>query len=343
MFKRPSRALTVSIHIIVWLLFVSFPFMFDTELLSHGNFIQKMILNTLVLAAFFYTNTFLLIPKILAQKKVFLYLLITILCILLVVILQVRIDYFFHGENSKHHHSPYVLHFIFVSKAFLLAVLMLTISGGLKITSEWFKSDQKRREMENEKLSSELLFLKSQVNPHFLFNTLNNVYSLAYKKSEDAPVAILKLADLMRYMLYDSNDEKVPLEKEISYIQNYIDLQKMRISNAIKINFITEGDMQNRMIEPMLLIPFVENAFKHGVSYLENSSIDILLKAIENELVFSVDNTIPSVKNTDKDKNSGIGLQNVTRRLKLLYPNKQELLINESATNYSIKLSINFK
>ncbi|MEO6884253.1 MAG: histidine kinase [Bacteroidia bacterium] len=341
--KRPSRLLTVSIHIIVWLLFVSFPFMLDTELLTHTNFIQKIIFNTLILALFFYTNILLFIPKLLARKKVFLYIIVIVLCIFLMVFLQLKIDYLFHIENSQHHHSAHTLYFYFVTKAILLSLLMLTISGGLKITGEWFKSEQQKREMENEKLSSELLFLKSQVNPHFLFNTLNNIYSLTYKKSDGAPIAILKLADLMRYMLYDSNDEKVPLEKEISYIQNYIDLQKMRISSAVKINFSTEGEMQNHLIEPMLLIPFVENAFKHGISYLENSAITIHLKTSEHQLFFSVKNTIPSVKNNDKDKSSGIGLQNVTRRLNLLYPTIHELFIDESENNYSVKLCINFK
>jgi len=196
--------------------------------------------------------------------------------------------------------------------------------------------------LETEKLASELAFLKSQINPHFLFNTLNNVYSLAFKKSDDTPDAIIKLSKLMRYMLYESNENQVFLSKEIEYLHNYIDLQKLRLPNTIKIIFNVEGDIEGRLIEPMLLIPFVENAFKHGISYVDNSKISISIKLSAYELLFVIENKINNAKITE-ESGSGIGLSNVKRRLTLLYPNKHTITINDNNDEFKVTLKINLE
>jgi LytS/YehU family sensor histidine kinase len=219
-------------------------------------------------------------------------------------------------------------------------VLALAISSSLKVTSEWFKNENQKKEMENEKLSSELLFLKSQVNPHFFFNTLNNIYSLANSKSDNAPVAIAKLSQLMRYMLYESNVSLVPLSRELEYLHSYIDLQRLRFRNNIRIDFSIEGAVDDKMIEPMLFIPFVENAFKHGPSLQQNPSIAILLRTFDHQLYFSVENTFEKNGNEYKDKNSGIGLQNIKRRLDLLYPNSHELIVHESKPVFKVELTL---
>jgi LytS/YehU family sensor histidine kinase len=194
--------------------------------------------------------------------------------------------------------------------------------------------------MENEKLHSELAFLKSQVNPHFLFNILNNICSLARKKSDDTENAIIQLSRIMRYMLYDSKDEKVSLEKEAEYLQNYIDLQRLRISDSVIINFKIEGNINGKMVEPMLLIPFVENAFKHGVSYLEASHIDIHLKIDNNDLQFRIENNRIKKNDDPIQQESGIGLKNVLRRLDLLYPGTHTINIEETTTKYIVNLDI---
>jgi LytS/YehU family sensor histidine kinase len=194
--------------------------------------------------------------------------------------------------------------------------------------------------MENEKLNSELAFLKSQVNPHFLFNILNNICSLARKKSDDTENAIIKLSHIMRYMLYESKDEKVSLEKEVEYLKNYIELQRLRISDKVDINFSIDGDPESGMIEPMLLIPFVENAFKHGVSYLEESKINISLKIEKDLLIFKVENNMIRKSVDVVQLESGIGLRNVLRRLDLLYPGKHKIAIHEDGTKYIVDLKI---
>ena len=222
----------------------------------------------------------------------------------------------------------------------LNSLMVWGISSGLKITAEWFKNERTKREMENQKISAELLNLKSQINPHFLFNSLNSIYSLANKNSDKRTAqTILKLSDMMRYMMYESADNIVALEKEIEYLKNYIELQQIRLKETIPVTFNVSGKIGNKMIAPLLLIPFVENAFKHGISYLHESFISIELNFEENHLNFKTTNSI-STDLVEKEKSSGIGLENVRKRLDLLYPQKHKLQTFKSENSFTVKLQI---
>lgn len=216
----------------------------------------------------------------------------------------------------------------------------IAIGISIRLAKEWARNEKERRELQAEKLMSELAFLKSQINPHFLFNTLNNICSLARKKSENTESAIIKLSQIMRYMLTDSMQEKVGLEEEVEYLNNFIELQKIRVGEKVDISFTTEGDISAMQLEPLLLIPFVENAFKHGVSYNDKSRICIGLKAVSGELTFMVENSKPPIKDTLKLEQAGIGLKNVYRRLELLYPGRHQLNIRDSESLYHVMLKI---
>jgi len=222
------------------------------------------------------------------------------------------------------------------------AIMAFALSSSLRITMEWFNNERQKKEMEAEKLSSELAFLKSQVNPHFLFNILNNICSLARKKSDETENAIIKLSQIMRYMLQDSKDEKVSLEKEVEYLNSYIELQRLRLPEKVKIDFTIDGQPELLSIEPLLLIPFVENAFKHGVSYQGSSAISIHLGTKGNNLSFTVRNNIAKHKDEAVEQGSGIGLKNVMRRLELLYPGKHQLIITDDGNEYLVELDIKF-
>jgi LytS/YehU family sensor histidine kinase len=180
------------------------------------------------------------------------------------------------------------------------------------------------------------------VNPHFLFNILNNICALARKKSDDTENAVIKLSQMMRYMLTESKDEKVNLEKEVDYLQNYIELQKLRVSGKVHIDFKIDGNPGLHMIEPMLLIPFVENAFKHGVSYAEESSIGISLRINDDGINFTTENPIFRTNSSNDGSESGIGLKNVLRRLELLYPSAHEISIFDNGKEYKVDLKIRF-
>jgi LytS/YehU family sensor histidine kinase len=199
-----------------------------------------------------------------------------------------------------------------------------------------------RQEEQQERLKSELSFLRSQISPHFIFNILNSIVYLIRSKSDQAESVTLQLSALMRYMLYESANAQIPLEKEIGYLKNYIELQKIRFEEDVEIRLNIEGQAAAHVIEPMLMIPFVENAFKHGVGLVHSPVIDILVNMTEKQLSFVVRNKITPEGSADKDDNSGIGLQNVRRRLELLYPDAHELKTGENEGWFEAHLSIVF-
>jgi LytS/YehU family sensor histidine kinase len=202
-------------------------------------------------------------------------------------------------------------------------------------------ADRIAREKETENLKTELSLLRSQASPHFMFNVLNNMVALARKKSDLLEPSLLKFSSLMRYMLYETDEDKVPLEKEIEYLQSYIDLQQLRFGKNVVIDVDMQSADGNYEIEPMLLIPFVENAFKHGTGMIEEAHIGISLKTEKGLLLFMVKNKYNPASIEIKDKTSGIGLNNVRRRLNLLYGNKQQLQITEKDNWFTVSLKLN--
>jgi len=194
-----------------------------------------------------------------------------------------------------------------------------------------------RQRLVSEKLGAELSFLKSQINPHFLFNTLNNIYALVLKKSSDAPNAVLMLSDIMRYMLHDSNHTRVLLEKEIDYLSNFVKLQQLRLGKGVNVDITVNGAPNGLEIAPMLLIPFVENAFKHGELQQKDAYIMIKLDIVPGEINFKVENVLRKKK---EKTISGIGLDNLQKRLALIYPGQYELERKEHGNTYICKLKL---
>lgn len=234
----------------------------------------------------------------------------------------------------------YILFPEILRKSVFAALLMLFMSGFIKIAQEWFKSEQQREVLKVENLNAELKFLKSQINPHFLFNCLNTIYSLAHKHSAQTEHAIVKLSTIMRYMIYDSNEDKVPLTQELQYLEDYIDIQRLRLPDDIVVDYAVQGNTAGMKIAPMLLVPFVENAFKHGISYAEPSFIAIALAIEGQEVRLVVENSRFHQRVAEK---GGIGLQNVRKRLGLLYAGAHELEITESENQFIVDLKIVLK
>jgi two-component system, LytTR family, sensor kinase len=208
----------------------------------------------------------------------------------------------------------------------------------IRFAIDWVDAQRLKAEMVNQTQTSELALLRSQVNPHFLFNTLNNIYSLVCKKAPEAPEAIMKLSSIMRYMLYDANTDKVLLEQEIEYLKSFIELQKLRIRYQDFVELVIEGEVGHKTIAPMLLIPFVENAFKHGSKTGSHPGIRIRLVTTPDELLFEVINHLKKNTLALKDAIGGIGLQNIKRRLEIIYPGKYSLETREENNLFSIKL-----
>lgn len=225
----------------------------------------------------------------------------------------------------------------YFTSALVVTLFFMLIGYAFRLATTSYQMEQSRKTLETEKLNAELAFLKSQINPHFLFNSLNNIYSLAYQKSDKAPEAILKLSEIMRYMLYESNDDKVSLEDEINYLENYIELQKLRVKEQVYLELHINIDNYQHRIMPLLVISFLENVFKHGVATDKEHPIRITVEVQNNRLHFKAQN---KKNRLNKDKSGGIGLINLKRRLELGYPDKHTFIIQDNDDFYSSELFV---
>lgn len=296
-----------------------------------------MLFPTAALATFYYLNSLVFIPQLLARRQVARYFGASILTLgsLGGLMAFMRLTLLPHVRATQPHSRA-----LAITIAILIQVAVWALSSWGRITSEWFEAERRRRELENGQLAAELALLKSQVSPHFLFNTLNNVYSLAHLKSDDAPEAILKLSLLLRYMLYEADTPRVPLAREIEYIENYVDLQRLRLDEQLRVDFQVEGDCTGLLLEPMLLIPFVENAFKHGISYQHPAPIELSLRVDNQQLLFRVRNRCFPVQSGAAPPAGGMGLPNIARRLDLLYPDRYSLKTGALGDFYLVELAL---
>ncbi|WP_207429213.1 sensor histidine kinase [Pedobacter sp. SYSU D00535] len=333
-----SKARQIFLHSIVWLGLLLF-FVFVG---SRNSSLQDSVIIFLYFGLFnialFYVNYLYLLPNFLNTRRY----LACAVSITSLIIVSALIKYglanvfwetvLLRGQNqTRIGFWEYFLGSVFTSTFFVF------ISTAFKFTSDWFVNEKIRKNLEKDKLSAELAFLKSQINPHFLFNSLNNIYSLAYQKSDKTPEAILKLSEIMRYMLQESNEVQVDLSRELRYLDNYIELQKLRFKNEAYVEFNITGSHINHRIAPLILIAFVENAFKHGLASDPENPIKLAVIINGSGLQFNVWNK-KSLQN--KDLTSGIGLNNVKRRLELLYPGKYKLNITDTPSVYYCELSL---
>lgn len=317
-----------------------------------------------LLICYFYFNLKILIPELLSKKKVFLFIGITILIYLIICIVVPWIiqQHFmpqppFHPDHPFHEGSRFgfsgenrfrgqmkrpqdimrKLNLYTQSTYFLIVFI---ISTGLKVVAQWYEAKQRLKEMENSRTQAELSFLKSQIHPHFLFNSLNSIYYLTLSKDDRAPQAIMFLSNFLRFVTTDSEKNYIPLEKEIKMLEEYMELQSLRSSEKIDLKFELKGDFNNQNIMPLTFIPFVENAFKYGISAHVDCFIHLKIELNNRVLCFNLENSIiPSQR--DIAESSGVGLKNVKQRLELAYPGQYVLEIKNNHSVFSVYLKIN--
>ncbi len=359
------KILIILLHVVGWALFFSIPYFFSppkiTEVrpaaimfdgvhanidslhrfmppgrMRFGNPFHSpvFICINILLFIYFYVNAFLLMPKLFLRKKYFLYAGITSALLVFILFVPGWINSFSHRENmlATRFRNPDML-IVFL---FLVVFLM---SACIYIMQQWLHAEKRNRAIEHDKLETELAFLKSQINPHFLFNTLNNIYSLAVTKNEFTADAILKLSDMMRYVVTDGKLDIVPLSKEIEYLQHFIELQKIRLTDKVRVEFHVSGETAAKQIAPLLLISFIENAFKHGVSAHAEALITINIFIEQQQMELYVANNVHSMRQLD-GCSSGTGLLNARRRLNLLYDQKHSLHISASEELFEVRLLI---
>ncbi|PLK46353.1 histidine kinase [Emticicia sp. TH156] len=288
----------------------------------------------------FFINTLILMPYFLRKRGVGSY----VFSVLVMSIIFMFVQYFLKlwlWENPVDMSGHKIV--IFELKTIFPILFVSAISTVYGLIIYMADQEKTKQEEKQEKLQAELSFLRSQISPHFIFNVLNSIVYLIRTKSAAAEAVTIQLSELMRYMLYEADDVQVSLDKEINYLNNYIELQRVRFEEDVEINMKAEGNIGSQIIEPMLLIPFVENAFKHGVGMIDSPLIDVLVRCNGSELFYEVKNKIAPELPEDKDSSSGIGLKNVRRRLELLYADKHRLDIKKENNWFIVSLFLQLK
>ncbi|MEO5583323.1 MAG: histidine kinase [Saprospiraceae bacterium] len=328
------------LHALFW--FMVFGMMLMAGPSNSGSFLEiaRKLINLTFYIIVVYINLGYLIPRFLSQKNFMTYCLLLLTMVAIFTPIMVLLLYITTEEVEPREYLIMNQQWIFL--------LLFMIAGGstvIKIISDWQRHQRDRKDLETQRMQSEIKFLKSQINPHFLFNTLNSLYALTLKKSDKAPEIVIKLSEMMRYMLYECNERRVPLQKEVNYIENYLAMEKLRQSWEADIVFKLEGQIADQTIAPLIFIPFLENSFKHGLNHQINEGyVHVNLKILGEKLLLSIVNSKPdqAVMSVER-RNGGIGLVNVRRRLSLLYPNQYKLDIQDTEKEHVVELSLDLR
>jgi len=345
---KNKKALEIPIHIFIWIMLFSFPVLFSQADTPNIDMIFRRSWVPLIISAIlFYINYLYLIDKWLGMKLI-LFIVINIVLILLFVwfdeiinaLLRPQRDFSFnHSEGREHRLHPSQA--LIIYKIAISFIMPIVLSIALKVTQQWLRAESEKKEAVNKKLEFELQHLKYQLQPHFFFNSLNNVYSLIDSDAEKAKEAIHGLSKLMRYLLYETNTEKVKLVDEIDFMRRLIHLMNLRVSDKTKTTASLPNVPPHYQIAPLLFVPLIENAYKHGISATEPSSIFIELTFNSDRIYFLTENTNHPKSETDKS-GSGIGLENLKKRLEILYPNKYVLKQEIEGNIFRSRLFIEF-
>jgi two-component system, LytTR family, sensor kinase len=333
------------LHVIFWIVFAFIPIIpvfFYKEPIPAFRIVNLITVNLCDILNF-YTFYFLLIPIFIKLRKILVSVAGSLIFVILFTVLRV------YALQIAHHitgvippNEKYFIEFHNIPVLAELASYSILFTGFsflIYLVIDRFSAQKQKSELMVQNKASELLLLRSQLNPHFLFNTLNNIYSLVNKKDDSAPDAITRLSDILRYVLYEANSDRVNLAKEIEYLKSYIELQKLRTAEKDFVEFTVKGDVSSAEIAPMLLIPFIENAFKHGTK--KNMSPGIKIEIVVDDFIsFRISNHINPNQSVNKDKIGGVGLNNVVRRLDLLYPGRHLIEIYQHEDLFRVELSL---
>lgn len=362
------KANHIALHLLCSALFLLFPILSSpdfphiTRTLNNPKGMSE-VLTHLILLAFFYLSYFYLIPGFYFRQRYFLFFTSVIIsaALLCALIVVTKSDFRNHDKPFDQHishtnqHTPdnrqqdrprgsfemerpggpphtNVLRTVFFDYSLYMFVIVLFCALLLKTNQRW-------RKVQQEKLETELSYLKAQINPHFLFNTLNSIYALAIEKSDYTATAVVKLSGMMRYIISESHKNFVSLEKEVNYINDYIELQKFRLGSTVAIHYSLEGNYYGKEIAPLILITFVENTFKYGVNPEQHSKILVLIHIEQDSLILKVENNKVTTTQ-EKTEAPGLGISNTRNRLEMLYPGKYKLHIDDGAEQFKVHLEI---
>ncbi len=316
-------------HVLFWTIYLFLLIIWYEPAVGFNKAFENALVTVLLHGSAAYFNNYYLIPYYLRQRRYSMYFASIFLSVSFICF--IHIIFLFWADTIDEAEKFRLWTFEFFFNDGISVFFTLAITTALMFFKQWFEKDRLADRLEKLNAETELKYLKSQINPHFLFNSLNSVYALTLSKSDKAPEVILRLSDILRYILYDGGEKLVGLKKELEYLQNYLELEKIRYGDRLETSFEIEGETSGKEIAPMIFLPFVENSFKHGVNARIGAAfvaIKLLVKG--NHLAFSIQNNRPSKNMSDSDDyQGGIGITNVKKRLNLLYHNRYSLKIEE--------------
>jgi len=340
---------TKTVHIVSWILYAVLMFLFYSNITNTEIALSKTSQTVSLHIIIFYFNTRILMPKFAEKNKIWLYVFSLIITFIIIILIlhylkmdnrppDFRIKHNFLDPIKDDKNVFRIRNIIRYSSSIIIILLFSIV---YRVVSKKDEEEKRKTLIKNENLETEMKFLKSQINPHFLFNSINNIYTLVLLKSDKAPASLMKLSEMLRYMLYESNISLVPIEKEIDYINSYIGMQQLKTEEKQNIDISIKIESNSIKIPPLLLIPFIENSFKHcDVTNTKTEWVKIDIVVTKKAITFRIEN---SISNNRKDKTGGIGLTNVRRRLELIYPGKFKLEIHNLIDLFSVSLKINLE
>lgn len=337
----PDKSLNIAIHIMIWAVIISMPHLiglFANALPPRWDW--GMVIMPVQIIILFYLNYLYLINKYLFNKKVGLFIAANMAIIIAFVAVGMVIrEIALSPPPEYHYRNPHPRMIVPVVMNVITSLLDVVLCVAIKMTNKWYEERRKVQELEKASVQAELQQLKSQLNPHFLFNSLNNIYALISFNPDKAQISLLNLCEMLRYQLYEANRETIPVSKEIEFVKSYCNLMSLRFSKNIDIELDLSCESNNLVIAPLLFIPLVENAFKHGVSPNEKSSVSIKIYIVGGYVQCIVRNSYFPKKDNDRS-GSGIGLENLKRRLELLYPGAYMFAAKKVDNEFIVQLKI---
>ena len=362
---RKGKYTMIIVHILIWAVILGLPIYAAKRFQMGSNFLLTYYTLTAIDALIFYTNYLFLVPVLFFHKKRYRYYISVLTLVFFVYFISNFANNQISNIISKNGNSEQILRqpgeerrlnlppiqmrrprfIIVMPNAYfigftLTSLFMVFLSLGLRVLERQSKIEKMQEEMEKAKLNAELVLLKNQISPHFFFNTLNNIYSLIGRNNVDSKNAVIKLSKLMRYLLNESGEDYKLLSDEIEFMNNYIDLMKLRIGAKTRLNVNFPAEYNNLMIPYLLFVSIIENAFKYGISVQEESYVNISLECLKNNILFKCENGLPESNNVPVFESTGIGLENLKKRLSLLYPGRHELKIDRTKNKFEVNLII---
>jgi len=340
-----KKTIQTKYHLYFWVIYFSF------NLIRWGSYfndywysLKSNLVEFPLHIVLVYINIYYLVPKFVLKKKYIAYIIFLLLALISHYLIRSGLNYWLVTKDIwpevQGKHDPFGFNHIVAVIIGELYVIGLT--SAIKFTADFMIEQNKNRQLKALQYKTELKYLKAQIQPHFFFNTLNNLYALTIQKSDKAPKVVLKLSDIMKYVIYDTSKKRIPLIQEIDHIDNYIELEKMRYNNRIHSEVNISGNIDNVTVVPLLFLPFIENAFKHGLQNNEKLKLYISFERSDRQLTFISKNNF-NTEIPSGSKSGGIGNKNVERRLQLLYQDKYSLYIKNENNKYEVLLKIPIK